>query len=394
MFPVSQAFQNALISPVHRSVVRAQVLDTNLNPVAGGTFYNSGVPSERFIQNYIIDGTVDVDVTRETRRTFSISLVNKDGVFGPNTSWSGLFYVNRLVRIERGIDFGDHVEYCTVGTFYIDSADVIVDRGMSTIVLSGSDGWKALSKATTGNIYNFASTAGVAATVKTLALLAGIPASRMNLSDLADQPTSVKTLGTAYSLRQDEPIGGFFKTIADSKGIDIYFDVNGTLTLQDFRDPADAASVWTFDSSQNGTLLSLRAAYNDQDLYNHVVVVGTNSNRTTNDNVYYEIEDNNAASPTSIAKIGRRTNVYQSAAIADTAAAKKAATKLFLKAGFTTEDIEMETICNPSLMENDCVTIKESDFSKISNKYRIRSISIPLATSKQVIKVQRVFDIG
>lgn len=394
MFPVSASFKNAISSPVHRSVVRAQVLDENLRPVSGGTFYASGVKNERFIQNFIIDGAIDIDVERDTRRTFTMTLVNKEGQFGPKTDWSGLFYVNRWIRIERGIDFGAAVEYAVVGTFYIDHADIVVDRGMSTVVLSGSDGWKALYKATVGNTKKYAAGTGVANIIKDLALTAGIPTSRMNLSDLSDQAAGVKNISKALTLLPDEPIGKFIRDIADSKGIDVYFDVYGSLTLQDFRDPADSASVWTFAGGESSTLVSVRASYNDQDLYNHVVIVGTNSDRTTNDNVYYEIEDNNPNSPTRITAIGRRTLVEQSDAIADSAAAAKAAKKLFLKAGFTTEDIELETICNPALMENDCINIQEPEFSKIDNKYRIRGMTIPLATSKQTIKCQRVFDIG
>ena len=101
MWSISPAFRAAIQSPVHTMTVKAQVLDTAFNVVAGGEFYDTA--NERHIQNYIVDGAVDADQARATRRAMNMSLMNPDAEFTPNSEWGGLFYVNRLIRIWRAI---------------------------------------------------------------------------------------------------------------------------------------------------------------------------------------------------------------------------------------------------------------------------------------------------
>ena len=145
MWAVSTSFLDALSSPVHSIRIRAQVLDTECNVVAGGEFYEANMKRTE-IQNIIVDGNVDLDIERGPRRKFQMQLLNKEAEFSPTSDWAGMFYVDRLIRLWRGIQLGTETEWVPIGTFMVDDADVIVERNMSMVVLSGQDLWKKLNK--------------------------------------------------------------------------------------------------------------------------------------------------------------------------------------------------------------------------------------------------------
>ena len=387
MWSISPAFREALTAPVHTMAVKAQVLDPSFNVVDGGEFYS--VSTERFIQNYIVDGNVDVDTGRATRRNFTLQLLNEDGEFSPNSNWAGLFYVNRLVRLWRGIDFGTSVEWVPIGTFFIDHADVIVERNMSMVTLSGSDGWKQLTKAQLGYTKNYAVGTGINVVIKDLAQRAGV--SFFLFDPLLDRTSDERTLNVALKVERDDLLGEVITKLAHDFGIDVYFDALGRLTTQDFRSPEDQATVWSYEPGETNNLLSLRVSYKDDNLYNHVMIVGTGDK----DNIVVANRQNtDPASPTSISNIGRRTLKYESEYISTQAAAEAAADYYYLRHVTVDEDVTGEAICNPAFEGNDVVSVVEEDFTGLDRRYRLKSFSIPLASSRQTFKLTRAIDVS
>lgn len=387
MWNVTPRFRQALISPVHTFAVRAQVLDTDLNVVEGGEFYS--VSTERYIQNYIVDGSVDVDTTRQTRRTFTLQLLNPDAQFSPGSDWAGLFYVNRLIRIWRGIDYGSDVEWVPAGTFFIDHADVIVERNMSMVVMSGSDGWKKFTKAQLGVAKSYAAGLHVNTVIRDLADRSGVTS--MVFDDLLDRDIDARTLNKKLTVEANDKVADVVAKLGVDFGIDIYFDPLGRLVTQDFRTPEDQATVWTYAPGDDNNLLSLRVTYNDDDLYNHVRVTGTGDKDAV---VVANLFDYDPASPTNIDAIGRRTFAYESDSISTTAMAVATANRLFVQKVVVNEDITGEAICNPAFEGNDVVAVREDEFTNLNNRYRIRSFSIPLASSRQSFKFHRAMNIS
>jgi hypothetical protein len=385
MWPRSSAFDEAILAPVHTVAIRAEVLDTDDWSVVD-TFYANG--QAKYVQNYIVDGTVDVDSSRATRRTFNMNLLNPDGEFSPGSNWAGLFYVDRLVRLWRGIDYGSTEEYVPIGTFFIDHADVVVERNMSMAVLSGSDGWKKLTKAQLGFARSYASGLSVNTVLQDLLGKCGV--TRYILDDLLDRATNAKTLNVTLAVERDDKLSDVVMKLATDFGLDAYFDPMGYFVTQDFRDPADSATVWTYDPDQNATLLSVRASYSDDTLYNHVFVVGNGDKDAI---VYSNCEDNEPTSPTRIASIGRRTLKYESDGIATQEAADAACRALFFQNVLVSEDIGLDTICHPAFEANDVLALREATYAKLDTTYRIRSFSVPLASSRSSLKLQRAVNV-
>jgi hypothetical protein len=134
-------------------------------------------------------------------------------------------------------------------------------------------------------------------------------------------------------------------------------------------------------------LLSIRASFTDDNLYNHALVIGTGDKTTT---YVSEVRDDDAGSPTRIASIGDRVFKFETDQISSQVAADAAARKAFLQHCLVSEDIDLEAICNPAFEGNDVIAVQELTFSELNRKFRIRAFTIPLSTSRQVFKLSRV----
>lgn len=382
MWPITPTFRAALASPVHTMTVKAQVLDTDFNVVEGGEFYDTG--SEKYIQNYIVDGTVSGDITRATRRTLQLSILNQNAQFSPNSAWGGLFYVNRLIRVFRGIRFGDYEEYVPVGTFMIDSADVVAERNMSVVAITGSDLWKKFAKAKFGVPVKYTAGTTLNTVIKDMASKAGVTS--YVLDTLDGRTSNSTTLQADHNYEMADEIGQALLTLGTDFGLDIYFDPLGRLVTRDMRTITDTAVVWTYDTAQDESLLMAKASYSDDLLYNHIVVTGTADQSNVIHSVY---KDTNPSSPTNVNRIGLRTYRYESSLIKTQEQADATALKLFLTHVVTTEDVELQAICNPAFEGNDMVAVREGDYTKLNSSYRMRTFEVPLSTSRQDMTLQR-----
>lgn len=357
------------------------VLDTNFNPVY--EFLDSGVKSNDATRT-MVDGSVDVDVTRQTRRTFTASVLNPDSIWSPRSDWGGLFYVNRLIRLYRGIDFGSATEMVPVGTFMIDNADVAVERNMSMVVLSGSDLWKKLSKSMFPRAKTWAEGTAINTVIDAIADAVGIQ--YRNLDPLTSRVAADRELSKKFSVEQGDNRGDALAQLCKSYAIDVYFDTLGRLTTQDFRRPGDTAVVYTYDPADNNNLITIKSSYTDSNLYNSVLVLGTKDK----DNIIVaRVRDTDSTSVTNITRLGERVFKYESDNIGTQAVANTTAESLFYKHVLINEDITLETICNPAYEGNDVIHVDEREFSQLNGNYRLKAFTVPLSSSRQTLRLLR-----
>lgn len=381
MYTISPTFITALKSPGHTMRVHMDVLDTNFNVVE--QFRDIGNPSGDST-DILVDGNVDVDVTRLTRRTFTSNVLNPAGVWSPGSDYSGTFYVNRLIRLWRGIDYGNAHELVPIGTFMIDRADIAVERNMSIVVLSGSDLWKKFGKSAFATAKTWAVGDSINTIITYIASQAGV--TRLNLDPLSSRVAGDKVTSKKFAVEQGDNRGEAIAELCKSYGIDVYFDTLGRLTTQDFTAPGDKAVVYTYDPTDNNNLLTVKAAFTDENLYNSVLVIGT----ADKDNIVtYRIRDTSPTSVTSVDRIGERVFIYESDNIGTTTLARTTAENLFYKKVLVNEDITLETICNPAFEGNDVIKVRETDFSKLNLSFRIKAFTVPLSTSRQSIRLLR-----
>jgi hypothetical protein len=384
MWPITPSFIQAIKSPVHTMRVRLTVLDTNLAPVPGGVFYDVSYTADA--TGILIDGSVDVDISRGARRTFTANMLNSHGEFSPNSQWSGMFYVNRLVRIERGIEYSPgNVELVPVGTFFLDAAEVTVERNMSMINLQGTDGWKKLAKAQLGYAKSYAAGTAFTTVISDLLTIAGV--TQFVMDDFSGRATAAKVLGAGgLAIERNDLIGDVLTTLATNFGIYCYFDPLGRFVVTEIPNPNTQPVVWTYDPGDNNNLLMVKSGYKDEGFCNAVCVVGTGDKNHT---VVSNRADTNPSSPTNVTSLGRRTDYYESDTISTQAQADACANKRYLDNMQVIEDVALDTICNPAFEGGDIIAVRETEFAHIDTKYIIRAFSVPLASSRLMIKLQR-----
>lgn len=396
MWPVSDRFIAELKKPVHTITARVDFLDTGFNIIKSVGSYNSDDPNDA-----LIDGTVDLDITRGTRRTLTMSLLNPDGAFTPSstiltsgTDWDGYFYVNRLIRLSRGVryDTGEE-ELVPVGTFMVDKAEALVERGMSTVVISGSDLWKKFSKSQFGVPTSYADGVSLNTVISDLAADAGV--TLLNLDPLNGRTSSSNALQTTYRFEADETRGDALLKICNNYGIEVFFDPMGVLVTKDFQDPYSRPTVWDYDEEDTLTFF-LRSTTNDDRLYNHTVVTGTGKASDPTAPAIYtaELKDTDPTSPTNITLIGDRVFRYESAVLASQESVNKSVASIFYRHFLLSQKVDVEAICNPALEGNDVVHVAETKYTGIDNRYLISNLSVPLVTSKQKLSMSRVLNIA
>lgn len=397
MYNINQAFRAELRKPNHQVAARAVMLDVNFREVAGGSFYTAGANE---LQDIIIDGNVDVDFTRGTRRTGEITILNRDGKFAPADAihqYTGQFYVNRNVRLYRGVVLaGGTTLYAPIGTFMIDAVDVIVERNISVVNLTLSDHWKKFSKSfiTSTKLYPVGTHFNTI--VREFAAYAGADYPLAPNLDPLEGPerSAINTTiawRQAWTVERGQNRGDLLKELANKFGVDIYFDVEGRLTTQDRKDPKDMQPVWSFFSSPegsptNGGLISVKRTTSDDLLYNHIYVIGLGDEKAP---VVWEKKDTSPTSPMSIKAIGDRVTILEDQNWKTMEQVAAAGQKLWDKKFNVFEDVTIDVICNPALEADDVISIEEEEFSDIKQSYRIVQLNIPLTTSKQTIRVTR-----
>ena len=389
MWTLEQAFRQELRKPTHQVASKAMLLDSAYREVPDGNFFTPGADD---FQDFIVDGSVDIDKSRGTRRTATLTLLNKDGAFTPDgkvDDYDGKFYVNRFIRLFRGVVLaGGTAIYVPIGTFMIDTIDTIVERNMSLLNMTLSDPWKKLQKSLVTRTRTFAIDTPINTVIRTLAAEAGADYPLApNLDQLSGRPAGTTDLNGKLTIERGESRGDVIKTIANKFGIDIYFNQEGRLSSQDRKAPRDASEVWHFYSSidMTGMLNSVTRTLSDDNLFNHVFVIGTGIPTAP---VIFERRNTSLASPTSIARIGDRVTILEGQTWKTQAQVNAAGEKLWDTVSNLFEDLTIDTICNPALEADDVIRITEP-LSRLSGAYRINQMNVPLTTSKQTIKVTR-----
>lgn len=389
MWNIDQAFRQELRKPTHQIASKAMLLDAAYREIPDGTFFTPGADD---FQDYIVDGSIDVDKSRGTRRTATLTILNTNGNFTPDggdNDYDGKFYINRFVRLFRGVVLaGGTAAYAPIGTFMIDTIDTVVERNLSLMNLTLSDPWKKLQKSLVTRTQTFAISTPINSVIHTLASQAGADYPLApNLDPLSGRAAGTIDLNGKLTIERGESRGDVIKMIANKFGVDIYFNQEGRLVSQDRKAPKDASEVWHFYSSSDmtGMLVSVTRTLSDDNLYNHVFVIGLGDEAKP---VVFERKNTTPGSPTNIARIGDRVRILEDQRWKTQAQVTAAGEKLWDRAYNIFEDVTIDTICNPALEADDVIRITEAN-SKLNGTYRINQLNVPLTTSKQTIQVTR-----
>jgi hypothetical protein len=241
-----------------------------------------------------------------------------------------------------------------------------------------SDRWKTITKSFVGQTKKFETGTHYNTIINWFLDAADIPDSSRTLDPIWGRD---RTIDKDLVIHSGDNRGDALKDLAKKWSLDVYFDPLGRFHSEDRKSGKDREVQWTFYSSDDteGMLINIRRSFNDDNLYNHVVVVGLVDKKP------YRLEkvNNNPASKMSVDRIGDRVFYIRDDRLNTEAKVRNALNKAWEIRVQVSESMEISTICNPLLEGDDMIHITEREYAKVDDKYRLSAFNIPLITSLQ-----------
>jgi hypothetical protein len=357
MYPVSDKFL-ASVRQSHVSIVKVEIYD-----MANGNIISTASP---------ISGTITIDNRRSIRRQCSLEFVDTNETLVPKNNRSAIFLpYNRELQVFRGIKFADgSEEYVPLGVFQLTDVDITDTSNGIKISVQGSDRSLRISKAKWAQ--------------NTFWISAGTTKEDAITQILKDRYPQVKTVFPATNQvtpllyptldRSSDPWKESIK-IADSAGMDLYFDEVGTCRMRPIPDPDVNINVQTYTDTVDSVLTQLQRTLSSQDTYNGVIYTGEGTNLSIG--VIGTAWDDNPSSPTYRYSYGEVPLFKSSPTILTTNEAQQAAEAELKKVIGASEKISWDQIVNPAHDVYDIVKIVRSK-SGVDKNLVIDAISIPL----------------
>lgn len=327
----------------------------------------------QFGEDHIISGSVNIDYDRAERRTFNLTVDNSDGVFTSAVKSTPIWY-DKIIKIYRGLQLDNGTNWrIQLGEFMID--EISMDNAPGFINLTGKDSTKKclLDKFETTVQFN-ANIYTAETLIKTLAMRAGIPANKIALSG------SVHNFVNNYVFDADKSMWECMKQVAIDSQLEIFFDNYGVLQVRSFNDPTTNPPLFTFKTgrTKDATLISHSHRMSDASIYNSITVRGESSNAATPP-VYAIAQNTSPTSPTSIARLGRRSTTYVSPNVTTPEQAQAVANNMLAISGLEEFELGWESLCLDWLDVGEVVEVlTERSMPGLPTRYLLSSLTIPL----------------
>lgn len=368
MYPVSERFLET-VRKTHTIKTKIEIYDT-----ANQTILSEAEP---------IAGEVTIDTRRSIRRMCSLEFVDKDGTLVPtNNKSSVLLPYNREVRIYRGVVYGDGTEEMVpLGVFIITNVDIVDNAQGVKVTISGSDRSLRLTRAKFTN-HEFFIDSG---TPKETAIADMLKYRYPQIQTLF--PATNQTTPIIYPTldQSSDPWREAIK-IAESAGMDLYFDENGICRMRPIPNPDLGLPTITYEDGSESVLTSLSRSLSSDDTYNGVIFTGEGTNLSIG--VLGEAWDENPASPTYRYTYGEVPIFMSSPMVLTVGEAEQAAVAELRKKLGAVEQINWEQIVNPAHDVYDLVKVIRTP-SGVDATLMLDAVTIPLGPQQTMNAIGR-----
>jgi len=353
MRPVSAAFL-ATVTGGHAMAARARVCTT----------FQEGVDPDG-TEVGIISGEVSGDVTASVRHQLTMSTPGHQWNTGPNGM---LTPYGSEVYVERGIDFGDHIEWVGLGYFKILDAAQGGDSDQP-VEIEGADRMHGIEEATLAAPRQFSAFSQVGATFTQLVRDVYPNASPVVFDD---EDLILETVGRSTFVEKD--VAGFLHDLAASYGKVFFAGHDGIFRVQDPPDPL--TPTVKLHGGRGGVLIDTSFELTRDGVYNAVVAYGEGTDDIPP--VRAVARDMNPLSPTYWdGTYGHVPRYYSSPFIKTQAQAESAARKMLRQAIARPLAADFSAVPNPALEVGDTIAIKDRA-TGIERTYTLRELTIPL----------------
>lgn len=335
----------------------------------------------------LVDGQVTIDRTRDERRMLDLQLENSDDVLRMDPR-NGLYY-DKIIKVFWGIRYFDEfglprIWETQIGEFMIDQ---ISETYFPDVVkITGRDYSKKCLTSRIKSSVQFPKNTSVETIITALAANAGVNKIALPFTGQAYARDVVFERGTER--------WKIIKDLADSIGYEVYFTGNGYLTMRPYGDPSMSPISWVFRPGKiDGTLVKYERSANDSRIKNHIIVTGTsitNLNGIT-EVVFAEALNNDPDSPTRIARIGDRVDIFESELITDRTQAQSLANTRLMISALEEYQINFSSLIIPWLEAGDIVDIVDDTATEyVPKRFLLASFTFPLQLGAMTGVARRV----
>lgn len=355
MYPIDQAFIDALYSSAMEVVVRATTL--------------SGV------ELTIEDGSVTMDSRREIQRDCDLQIVPTE--LSSKDIYRLLMLPQTEVKIERGLRIGGVEIYIPLGVFSTDNCEISRSKG-GLVKFAGSDRAKKISRARF--IDPFVVTRGTTIASAGAALISDrLPSAEHDFTAV----TEATDAQLVFEAGADSDPWKSARDMFAGFGYDLHFDGNGVCRATPIPDPATSRVAFSFGSGEANMLLDATTTGSLEKTYNGVVACGEGSDVVAA--VRATAWDEDVQSPTYVG-YGKVPYFYFSPLLTTLGMCEQAARTMLAKVKGSTEQITWPAIVNPALEPLDVVTI---NVDGAESTCVIDSLTIPLKASASMSAIAR-----
>jgi hypothetical protein len=322
----------------------------------------------------ITGGQVNLDWSRDERRSLSISLKN-DGLVDELDD----FGYDKIIRPWYQVSVpGGPTITTQLGEFYIDNFNE--EAFPKAIEMSCRDGASRLLAAKFPATTSFDSGLRIEDLIKTIALNEGT-INKFKLPATGQRTNKVHTFDRSVTRWQA------CKDVANAYGYELFFDSSGFLTMEPMSDPILTPQQMTFRTGPLGNVSKYTKRKNKERIYNHVVVTGEGADPP----IFYEVENDDPNSPISISRIGRRTYEFVSQFFTTLDQVENTAKAFLEQHGLEEREIDLETRVFPWLDVGRVSRFDEdSPDPGDPPMYMTTTITIPLGLGSMSVNLKRV----
>jgi len=369
VYPVSADFLSKVRSS-HISIVKVEIYD-----VANGNLLKTIQP---------VEGEVSIDARRAIRRQCSLTFVDTDATLIPTNKISAILLpYNREIKIYRGIQFDDGTtEYVPLGVFILTTVEITDTPNGVKITVQGSDRSLKVMRAKFVD-HEFYIDSGTAKETAIKNLLVNRYPSVQTAFGATGQTTGI--IYPTLERESSDPWKEALK-IAESAGMDLYFDENGIARMRSIPDPDVGLVGATYADGSESVITELSRNLSSDETYNGVIYTGEGTNLSIG--VIGEAWDYNPASPTYRYSYGDVPLFKSSAIILTVGEATTAAEAELRKVIGASEKISWSQIVNPAHDVFDLIKITRSP-SGVDAILVLDSLTIPLTPQSAMSAVGR-----
>lgn len=207
-------------------------------------------------------------------------------------------------------------------------------------------------------------------------------------------PATGVVIGRAFFFERGKSRWEAMKELATAYNHELFFDATGYLVLRPFRDPTTTAPVLYIQTGKDGQVASYEKSTSDSMLFNHVLVIGENSDSGT-PLIWAEAKNTDPNSKTSIQEIGDRYTELTSAFIETQAQAQALADSFLAVSQLEEFELSWETLMMPWLEVGDIIGwVDPNPAPGDPTTFLLSSLDIPLSLSPMGGNGRRVTKVG